>query len=446
MRNSSITSPYPYFGFRDMPEPEPGVLSAPNRTGLDALTFALLWCFIFSVPFETSLMVPSLGTISRLFGIAVMPIAVLAILARGWVRQLSVVHWCMVAFVSWSTLSYFWSVSRVRTQERVFTEIQLLIIVLLIWQFCTAESNRLTLAKAYVFGTLVSCASTMYRYAAHEYTYYGRFSAEGFDPNDLSLTLALSIPLSYYLFLRNRTAAGWVWLLQIAIAMLSCFLTASRMGAVVLILALSIVLLTAKQLSARRRMGMGVLFLVAMMVSVSFIPKASWKRISTLTTEVSHGTLNRRTEIWAGGVKMLGKKPIFGVGAGAFPVAVWPMLSHFDVDHAFVAHNTYLSVVTELGAVGLLLFLILLAALITTVLRMERLARKAYGVMFLVWFVGVCVLSWEYRKPTWVVFALIAQAVGYAPKLPIFTSGRRRLPVIAANRFARTLHQQAARP
>jgi O-antigen ligase len=375
-----------------------------------------------------------------------MPIALLAILARGWVRQLSVVHWCMVAFVSWSTLSYFWSVSRLRTQERVFTEVQLLIVVLLIWQFCTSESGRLTLAKAYIFGTLVSCASTMYRYAAHQYTEYGRFSAEGFDPNDLSLTLALSIPLSYHLFLRNRTAAGWVWLLQIAIAMLSCFLTASRMGAVVLILALSIVLLTARQLSARRRMGMAVLFLLAMMVCVSFIPKASWKRISTLTTEVSHGTLNRRTEIWAGGVKMLGKKPIFGVGAGAFPVAVWPMLSHFDVDHAFVAHNTYLSVVTELGVFGLLLFLLLLAALILLILRMEPLARKAYGVMFFVWFVGVCVLSWEYRKPTWVVFALIAQAVSFAPKLPIFTAARGRLPVLANSRYLRALDQQPARP
>jgi O-antigen ligase len=412
------------------------VSSSLNRTGLDALTFGLLWCFVFSVPFETSLMISGFGTISRLFGVAVMPVAILAMLARGWVRQLSIVHWCMTAFVLWSSLSYFWSVSPLRTRDKILTEGQLLIVAIMIWQFCTSESGRLALTKAYIYGTLVSCASTIYRYAAHQYTSYDRFSAQGLDPNDLSLTLALSIPFSYYLFLRKRNVWGWLWLVQIGFATMTCFLTASRTGAVVLILAFSIVIFTVKELPAKQRLGMSILFAIAIAICVSFIPSTSWKRIATIGTEVSQGTLNRRTEVWAGGITALGKKPIFGVGAGAFPVAVEPLLSYFDVGHALVAHNTYLSVVTELGVFGLIIFLILLGLLVSIVIRMDPLTRTTYAVACFVWFVGVSVLTWEHRKPTWVLFALIAQALGnttvFAPEPEIGA-----IAVTPGNRFMR---------
>lgn len=359
-------------------------------------------------------MVPGLGTISRLIGAVLLPVGLLAVLARRWVRHPSVPHWCMIAFVSWIALSYFWTVSHTATSERMFTEVQLLFVVLLIWQFCTSENGALSLTKAYVYGTLVSCGETIYRFASHQYTYYGRFSAVGFDPNDLSLTLALSIPLSYYLFVRYRGLAGCAWLLQIAAVIISCLLTASRMGALVMVIALSIVVFTRKSVGAPRRAALALTLGLAILGAASYVPASSWKRLSTIGKEVRTGTLNSRTEIWAGGLESVRNKPFLGVGAGAFADAVEPLISYFDQEHAYVAHNTFLSVLAELGVFGFLLFLILLAALLVTTLNMEPLTRKTYLVAFAVWAAGVMTLTWEHRKPTWILFALIIQNAGPA--------------------------------
>ena len=53
--------------------------------GLDRVTFLLLWCFVFTVPFEREIMVPGLGTISRVVGILLLPCATqLLLLAAGY--------------------------------------------------------------------------------------------------------------------------------------------------------------------------------------------------------------------------------------------------------------------------------------------------------------------------------------------------------------------------
>lgn len=403
-----------------------------NRDGLARLTFILLWCFIASVPFETSIMVPGLGTISRLIGMVLLPVGLLAICARGWIRRLQVAHWCMIAFIAWISLSYFWTVSHVSTSERILTELQLLLIVLIAWQFCTSEKDGRMLMRAYVYGTLVSCGETMYRFTNHLYTYYGRFAAFGFDPNDLSLTLAMSIPISYYLFLRQRGWKSCFWILQISVAILSGLLTASRMGALVMMLALSIVLVTLKNLSGARRVALAAIAAFVIVGAISLIPSSSWKRLSTIGTEVKTGTLNSRTEIWAGGWSALESKPFAGVGAGAFADAVEPIISYFDMGHAFVAHNTFLSVLVELGTFGFILFLLLLATLAATVLKMEPLLRKTYVVTFLVWGVGVTTLTWEHRKPTWVLFTLILQTLD--SRAYSFVSARTQTSVMRALR------------
>lgn len=407
-------------------------LGQDSRDGLAKLTFILLWCFIASVPFETTLMIPGLGTISRVIGIVLLPVGLLAICARGWLRRLHLPHWCMIAFIAWISLSYFWTVSQVSTSERIFTEVQLLLVVLIAWQFCTSEKGARMLMEAYVYGTLVSCGETIYRFGSHEYTYYGRFSALGFDPNDLSLTLAISIPISYYLFLRHRGWKSCFWIFQISAVILTCLLTASRMGALVIVLALSITLLTVKSLNRWCRAALATIAALVIVLCITFVPASSWHRLSTLGTEVSTGTLNSRTEIWAGGWSALESKPFAGVGAGAFADAVEPMISYFDVGHAFVAHNTFLSVLVELGTFGFILFLLLLATLAATVLKMESLLRKTYLVTFLVWGVGVTTLTWEHRKPTWVLFALALQTLD--SRAHSFVSARTQTSLMTALR------------
>ena len=60
--------------------------------------------------------------------------------------------------------------------------------------------------EAYLGGAVVSAAATIVRYSLNQQTYWRRYAAPGFEPNDLGLTLALAIPMALYLALRRT---GW---------------------------------------------------------------------------------------------------------------------------------------------------------------------------------------------------------------------------------------------
>ena len=380
--------------------------------GLDRITFFLLWCFVFTVPFEREFMVPGLGTISRIVGIVLLPCATLALIARGWVRSLVPAHWLMVLFVGWTSLSICWSLAVEATHLVMLTEIQCLVLVILIWQFCFGSDAAFSLVKAYVCGTVISCGSTILHFLSHQRTEWGRYAAEGFDPNDLSLTLALSIPFSYYFFLRAKGWRCWGWLVQIAAVVAACLLTASRMGAVVVVLALAVIPLTVRQISIKRLVVLFILVGIAGAVVAVIVPASSWQRIFTIQSEVSTGTLNGRTALWAGGVEAFTHRPWIGAGAGAFADATDPFLSYPEAGHQYVAHNTYLSILTELGIVGFVLFVGILGKALGSVSRMDPLQRRVWLLNLLVWAVGVATLTFEQRKPTWVLLSLLIQC-GY---------------------------------
>jgi O-antigen ligase len=81
------------------------------------------------------------------------------------------------------------------------------------------------------------------------------------------------------------------------------------------------------------------------------------------------------------------------------------------VDIPYVAHNTFLSVLVELGIVGALLLGGLLVSAFRSALRMPSLERCLWVALLLTWSVGVSSLTWEYRKPTWFLFGILAAHV-----------------------------------
>jgi O-antigen ligase len=95
-----------------------------------------------------------------------------------------------------------------------------------------------------------------------------------------------------------------------------------------------------------------------------------------------------------------------GVGAGAYGPTILRV-----VDVPYVAHNTFLSVLVELGVIGALLLLALLASFYYCAKRMQYLERCLWMTLLLTWTVGVSALTWEYRKPTWFLFSLLTAHV-----------------------------------
>jgi O-antigen ligase len=139
-----------------------------------------------------------------------------------------------------------------------------------------------------------------------------------------------------------------------------------------------------------------------------FAPVATRQRLATVTSELTRGTLHNRTMIWKAGLKVLRRHPVLGIGAGAYPEAVRPQLGTPGVPGAqYVAHNTFLSVLVECGAIGFGVYALMLGTVAMYVWTLPPTERALWAIMLAVWAVGVSTLTWEHYKPSWLIVALI---------------------------------------
>ena len=382
----------------------PFLVGTSRLSGLAKLAFAFLWLMVFAIPWENAVMVPGVGTIARLIGVLAGGLGVLAIIERQSLRLPSPGHVLITLFVLWEAASYFWSVNPEETLLAVGSCLQLLVMVWLIWELASREGEQRRLMQAYVLGTYVSGIDTLYRFFFHiESQYVNRWVSTGFNPNDLALFMALSIPVSYYLAIQSEGLVVWVYRLQLVLAGTTILLTASRDGLLASIVALAVVPWTFARLTRPQKIANTLTVAVLVCSGLFFVPSTSWERLSTIPKELAEGTLSERRVIWEAGREVFRVHPFQGVGAGAFAESVARTLTSGPK----VAHNTFLSVLVEEGVIGFGLLCALLCVLGVSACQMTPLAQKLWVVTLGVWAVGVCAATWEREKPTWLFFSLL---------------------------------------
>lgn len=382
------------------------------------LAFAALVAFVFSLPLENSVVLPGAGTISRLVGVVAVALGVGALFSPRHlsVRRPSLLLVAMGTFVLWSFASYFWSINPDVTLDHSLTFVQLFAMACLVWQLCQTPREQQTLLQAYVLGALVSTSTSVANFAAgNAQESYNRFYATGFDPNNFATTLALGIPMAWFLTSSYRHRfLYWLNLLYIPWAMFVIVLSASRGGFLVTAIALAIIPLTYAKLSLRRKLGFLLLltagtyglFQLSGDLQSRLVPNI--ERLSSTTTELTKGTLNSRTKIWAAGLEVFthSPRPWLGTGSGTFDYAVEPLL-----DRPRASHNAYLSVLVDLGLVGFVLFLsFFVIALLPTLRTPQRVFYLVLGFSLLV---ALLPLSWETSKLTWLILSLLTTQKAY---------------------------------
>lgn len=382
-----------------------------DKRQIDSIERAAWWLlclFVFSIPWEKSLWLAGIGTASRLLGGVALAAGVLAAIRRKSVRPPNLALVLAAAFVLWVAATYRWSLAPGATEARAWTFLQLLAMAWLIWDLCLTAGRPVQLMEAYVWGAVLASGATLIRYAQNHQTYYRRYAAAGFDPNDLALTVALSIPLSLYLALRLTGAKRWIYRAAVLSAIAAILLAASRTALIAAFLAFSFAIFTWRRSDRSQRIASAVLLGLLALGTFGLAPSASRERLASLPTELAQGTLHNRTRIWKTGLKVLKRHPVVGVGAGAYPEAVRPWLGRPALaGHEYVAHNTFLSVLVECGLIGFGLFGAMLGVLALFVWMMPPAERALWSVMLAVWATGVSALTWEHRKAGWLIFALI---------------------------------------
>jgi len=367
--------------------------------------YALLWLFVFTTPWD-NIPIPLFGSLSRAVGVAVMAPLVFFTIMRGRIRKPDWVLLFSIAFAAWSAMSLLWTNSFNATVAMVFSYAQLIVLVAIVRELVKTREQEESLFVAYFLGCFVPMASLLYNFYTDVRLSADRFAANKVNADDLSLTLVLGLPMAWQVVRQRRGLTRAIALVYFILAPISTLLTATRGAFLSGLVALSIVPLTMNVRVSLKSMARAAVLLVVVGAAVAaVVPETSWQRIGSISTEFGEGgRLNGRREVWLAGLNVLPSHPYIGFGAGAYGRATQSLL---NTDKTY-GHNFFLTMAVELGGIGLLLIVSLLAAIALTIVRLPSPERMIWAVVMLAWVIGVMSVNWEIRKTTWLLFGFVA--------------------------------------
>jgi O-antigen ligase len=245
----------------------------------------------------------------------------------------------------------------------------------------------------------------------------GRFGPAGAGPNTYACLLAIAFFAAYFGLLRRHRMIAY---LLVPVFVYGIFATASRTGLIALV-AVPLLALFVPRLGARlgrRILPMYVLGAAAVAVIVLAIPSVAeiaLERDAALSQLQSEGTWSGRWSNWQGALDVTASHPILGVGAGNYAEAT---LGHSEKNFAQslqkgkvagLAHNIFLSVASQLGLVGLILYLGILFFLFKTAVPIAQKPGLETGIFLglIVIMIAGMTLPWEKEKIVYVLFGSV---------------------------------------
>ncbi|HYC31548.1 MAG TPA: O-antigen ligase family protein [Gemmatimonadales bacterium] len=402
---------------------------------MTTVAYLALWAFIFTIPWEGVIRVSGVSIVSRVAGVIALGITLLAVVMSGRFRRWHPFHFAALLFIACCGIGIFFFSFSPKIPNKFFTYIQLFAVLWMMWELAPSRRAVHGLFLSYVMGAYVAALSTIGMYRSQA-ALLRRFAVGGIDPNDLAMTLALALPMAWYLGLVfHRPVLRWVCRAYIPIGVFVVGLTASRGGMIVSALALTIIPLTLLRLTPGRLVGAIALLGLAAVLAVKYVPETALARLATTTTEIEDARFGGRFKLWVAGLEAYRDKPLMGYGTSGFVLAIYPKLG----TQSQVAHNSYISVLVEQGLVGFLLYAGMLLSAVLATRRLPLLDRRFARVLLATTFLAMTPLTWEDRKPVWFILAAVVgltQAMVSAREAaragPVPSPELRRPPVAVA--------------
>jgi len=361
--------------------------------------------YIFTIPWENALTISGIGTVSRAIGIPLLGLWVACLLFDKSIRMPPAFIFVLGLFVYWCGMTILWNANSEIGIQQTKTFIQLYISVIILWTAIVTPKNCHTALAAYLAGGAVVTSIVIYNYQIGNVTRWDkRASISGVDENDIALTLATCLPIAWYLATTFRSNlrlkfASIMCALFIPFALIAIVMTGSRGGFAASTPFYIYLIFSLKRLKTSSRLITIFFVVVSAIVASSFIPETPLQRIIQTADQLNSRNISGRYDIWLDGLQLWASNAqsfFVGLGVGGY-------FNHVGR----VAHSTYISILVETGTVGFTIFIITIVALLISVLKASPKEKYFCMTVFAIWMIGAISLSWEYRKPTWVIWGLI---------------------------------------
>ena len=187
------------------------------------------------------------------------------------------------------------------------------------------------------------------------------------DENDVCLALVMALPYPYFMSKVEGISfkTKLLYLVSVLLIISAALVTSSRGGALGLVAVLGIFVLMSK--SPVKNLSVIVLSIVLLGgVVISTLPESYVEDMSSMTSS-EDATGDERLYSWSIAWVMFLKNPVFGVGAGNYPWTnnlYYKESSMWEPGRKFLggraAHSVYFTLISDLGGIGIILYLSLL--------------------------------------------------------------------------------------
>lgn len=337
-------------------------------------------------------------------------------------------------FVLWVFASILWASQQGEAFTRTSTFVGLLGVTVIVGML---EERHLV--QFWVIAALSATLSVPAAYVlpqSGKMAEVGRFGPAGADPNSYACLLAI-VFFVFYFGLRRYKLAPYV---LIPVLFYGIFATQSRTGLVALV-ATPVLAAFVPRLAARLGLRtllvyiLGATALAVVVLAIPSIGEGVAGRYSELSQIQSEGTWSGRLSIWSAALRVIVSHPFLGVGAGnfaqfTFQDSAWVAAHSAKTGEiSGVAHNIFLGITSELGIVGLVLFLGVLFFAFKSALSASRVSNLGVGILLglIVFMIAGMTLEWEYHKIGYVLFgSVLALQLQQGRSLPL--SNEREAP------------------
>lgn len=322
-------------------------------------------------------------------------------------------HTPYAAFVFWSVLSFFWTNYQDVAANNIVSLISSFIFYIIVYDVAENRYLIIWMLRSYFVGVfflaLTALTNIQQRIGYAELS--NRFSADGTDPNNFGMMLALSIALLGVIFIGVKKSVSLV-VSFLVILLYSYLIISSASRASVFVMLFIIIFLIYLYVGFRKFFLMSPIFLMIglwfLFIFSQWIPDVSTERILNGFDEIHS---DDRFAIWKN-IYDIDVISLFGSGTGATYAVL-----------GIQAHNTFFSSLMEVGLIGLIIWLafwmVHFFAIIVSVRNDPSKISSLLLLSFFVMLVASVTLNWEFRKQIFLMMAIFSRymcIVSYSAK------------------------------